>query len=197
MQESIQKKLLRVRPPRVQILYEVETEGSIIIKELPCIIGVVSDLTGFRSDSFPLYNDRKFVFVDPDNFNDILKAYAPRISFSINGPEGKQEIDITFTTFLDFDPLQILKKIPFLNEIYEKRRTIFEFSVKIANSLKLYNIAVEVKKGKSIEEALANYAFFSDDQKTHTIDLFSVIKDLDEDLLISCQQKIADIDKVV
>ena len=44
--ESIQKKLTRVRPPRVQISYDVEIGDAIQLKELPFVLGVVGDFTG-------------------------------------------------------------------------------------------------------------------------------------------------------
>jgi type VI secretion system protein ImpB len=44
--ESTQHKLDRVRPPRVQITYDVEVGGAIELKELPFIVGVMGDFTG-------------------------------------------------------------------------------------------------------------------------------------------------------
>ncbi len=39
--ESIQKRLQKVRPPRVQLTYEVERGDAIEVKELPFVVGVV------------------------------------------------------------------------------------------------------------------------------------------------------------
>ena len=44
--ESIQDKLGRVRPPRVQIRYDVEIDGAIELKELPFVVGVLGDYSG-------------------------------------------------------------------------------------------------------------------------------------------------------
>ena len=41
--ESLQHKLDRVRPPRVQITYDVETGGAMQKVELPFIVGVLAD----------------------------------------------------------------------------------------------------------------------------------------------------------
>ncbi len=43
---SAQHKLDRVRPPRVQITYDVEIGGAIELKELPFVVGVLGDFTG-------------------------------------------------------------------------------------------------------------------------------------------------------
>jgi type VI secretion system protein ImpB len=42
--ESTQHKLDRVRPPRVQITYDVEIGDAIELKELPFVMGVLGDL---------------------------------------------------------------------------------------------------------------------------------------------------------
>ena len=44
--ESTQHVLSRVRPPRVQITYDVEIGGAIEKKELPFIVGIMADLSG-------------------------------------------------------------------------------------------------------------------------------------------------------
>ena len=46
MAESQQKKLDRVRRPRVQITYDVETNGAMQKIELPFVVGVMADLSG-------------------------------------------------------------------------------------------------------------------------------------------------------
>ena len=49
--ESVQKKLQRVRPPRVQVTYDVEIGDAIQLKELPFVLGVLGDFTGCRRNS--------------------------------------------------------------------------------------------------------------------------------------------------
>ncbi|PYO74825.1 MAG: hypothetical protein DMD64_02445, partial [Gemmatimonadetes bacterium] len=44
--ESVHKKLERIRPPRVNITYEVETGGAMEVRELPFVMGVLADFTG-------------------------------------------------------------------------------------------------------------------------------------------------------
>ena len=79
--ESTQKKLERVRPPRVQIAYEVETGGAIELKEIPFVMAVLADLSGQPTDPLPKLKDRKFVDVTPDNFDDVLASMKPHLQF--------------------------------------------------------------------------------------------------------------------
>ena len=58
--ESQQKKLGRIRPPRVHITYDVETGGAIEKRDIPFVVGVLADLSGQPSKPLPKLKDRKF-----------------------------------------------------------------------------------------------------------------------------------------
>ena len=64
MPESVNRKLERVRPPRVHITYDVETGDAIEMKELPFVMGVLGDFTGQPIDPLPRLKDRKFVEIN-------------------------------------------------------------------------------------------------------------------------------------
>ncbi|MFY0575196.1 type VI secretion system contractile sheath small subunit [Cystobacter fuscus] len=49
--ESIQHVLDRVRPPRVQITYDVEIGDAVEQKELPLVVGVLADRLASRRSS--------------------------------------------------------------------------------------------------------------------------------------------------
>ncbi len=74
MSESTQHKLDRIRPPRVQITYDVEIGDAIEMKELPFVAGIMADLSGKPEGPLPKVKDRKFVEIDRDNFNDVLAS---------------------------------------------------------------------------------------------------------------------------
>ncbi len=81
--ESTQHKLDRVRSPRVQITYDVEIGGAIELKELPFVVGVLGDFTGQPAQPLPKLKERKFVEVNPDNFDTVLEGMKPHLSFSV------------------------------------------------------------------------------------------------------------------
>ncbi len=80
---STQHKLDRVRPPRVQITYDVETGGAIEVKELPFVVGVLGDFTGQPEQPLPKLKERRFVEVTPDNFDSVLESMKPHLSFAV------------------------------------------------------------------------------------------------------------------
>jgi len=86
MAESIQHKLDRVRPPRVQITYDVQIGDAFQVKELPLVVGVLADLSGQLPEGTtpPRLRDRQFVEIDRDSFKDIFAKINPRSSFTVD-----------------------------------------------------------------------------------------------------------------
>ncbi len=126
MSESIQHKLSRVRPPRVHITYDVEIGGAIQVRELPFVMGIMSDLSGQREDDLPPVKERKFIEIDRDNFPEILSRIKPHLKVSVpnvidEAAEGNFVSDIYFESMSDFSPVNIIKNIEPLNEIYQSR----------------------------------------------------------------------------
>src|ERR1043166_359327 len=83
MAESLQHKLDRVRRPRVQITYDVETNGAMEKIELPLVVGVLADLSGQPKEALRPLKERKFVPIDRDTFNDVLAKAAPRLALKV------------------------------------------------------------------------------------------------------------------
>jgi len=127
MADSTQKKLERVRPPRIQISYEVETGGAIEMKELPFLMGVLGDFTGQPSEPLPKLKDRKFVEVTPDNFDDVLASMKPHLAFSVenklseDADAPKLAVDLNFRSMDDFSPDAIARQVKPLKELLDLR----------------------------------------------------------------------------
>src|SRR5690606_39229808 len=51
--DSVQKRLQKVRPPRVQLTYDVEKGDAIEQKELPFVVGVMGDFSGQPDQPLP------------------------------------------------------------------------------------------------------------------------------------------------
>jgi len=127
MAESLQHKLDRVRSPRVHITYDVETGGAIEKKELPFVMGVFGDFTGQPEEPLPRLKDRKFVEVNPDNFDSVLAAMKPHLAFGVENkisddPDaGGLRVNLKFRSMDDFEPTQVAKQIKPLNDLMELR----------------------------------------------------------------------------
>ncbi len=124
MADSSQKFIARNRAPRVQIEYDVELYGAEKKVQLPFVMGVMSDLSGKSTVETPSVSDRKFLEIDVDNFDDRMKAMAPRVEFAVPNTltgEGNLAVDLTFEKMADFTPAQIASKIEPLRKLLEAR----------------------------------------------------------------------------
>src|SRR3977135_1348624 len=123
--ESIQKKIGRVRPPRVHITYDVETGGAIEKKELPFVVGVLADLSGNPEKQLPAVKDRKFAEIDRDNFDQVLAKSAPRLTFKVDNklPHDDTRLgrEIKFRSMDDFEPQNIAVQVEPLRKLMELR----------------------------------------------------------------------------
>src|SRR5580704_16539189 len=125
--QSAQHKLDRVRPPRVQITYDVEIGDAIELKELPFVLGVLGDFTGQPDQPLAKLKDRKFVEVNPDNFDQVLESMRPHLAFSVENKlsedpnAGNLKIDLNFKNLDDFAPENVARQVKPLRELLELR----------------------------------------------------------------------------
>ncbi|MGI9485494.1 MAG: type VI secretion system contractile sheath small subunit [Geminicoccaceae bacterium] len=137
--ESVQKKLERVRKPRVHIKYEVETEGAVVEKELPFVVGVMSDLSGNNpAEPKKALKDRRFVQIDRDNFDEILARMTPGLSFKVDNvleEDGSElAVDLTFNSMEDFEPGRIVEQVEPLRKLLETRNKLRDLLTKVDRS---------------------------------------------------------------
>src|SRR5438105_11226574 len=124
---SSQKFIARNRAPRVQIEYDVEIYGAEKKVELPFIMGVMADLSGKPADSLPPVDERKFLEIDVDNFDDRLKGTKPRVAFQVPNTltgEGNLSVELTFDSMDDFSPAAVASKVDALNKLLEARKQL-------------------------------------------------------------------------
>ena len=136
--ESTQHKLDRVRPPRVQITYDVETGGAIEKLELPFVFGIMADLGRNPDEPLPLLKDRKFVEIDRDNFNAILKSIRPTLGNvkaplpTAEDPDAHLTVGaLQFTNIDDFSPINVLSQVPELSDLFEQRQLLSELQSRL------------------------------------------------------------------
>jgi type VI secretion system protein ImpB len=121
---SSQKFIARNRAPRVQIEYDVELYGAQKKVQIPFVMGVMADLSGDAKDPLPSVDDRKFVNIDTDNFDERMKSMKPRVAISVPNTltgEGNMQVDITFESMDDFSPAAVARKVDALNKLLEAR----------------------------------------------------------------------------
>jgi type VI secretion system protein ImpB len=146
--ESVQKRLQKVRPPRVQMTYDVEIGDAIESKELPFVVGVVGDFGGNSEVEQKRLKDRKFVGIDRDNFDEVMKGVAPRAAFQVpntlGGDGGRFGVDLTFAALGDFRPEAVVEQVEPLRKLLEARTKLADLRNKLAGNDKLEDILNDV-----------------------------------------------------
>ena len=147
--QSAQHKLDRVRPPRVQITYDVEVGGAIEIKELPFVVGVLGDFTGNPEQPLPRLKDRKFVEVNPDNFDTVLEGMKPHLSFAVENKLSDEsdapqlKVDLKFKKLEDFEPANVAKQVKPLRELLELRTRLSDLRGTLLGNDKLEELLLD------------------------------------------------------
>ena len=121
---SSQKFIGRNRAPRVQIEYDVELYGAQKKVQVPFVMGVMADLTGDAKEPLSPVDERKFLVIDTDNFDDRMKSMQPRVAISVPitlTGEGNLSVDMTFNCMDDFTPAAVARKVDALSKLLEAR----------------------------------------------------------------------------
>jgi len=146
--ESTQHKLDRVRAPRVQLTYDVEIGDAIEKKELPFVAGVLGDFSGNPAEPLPRLKDRKFVNIDKDNFNDVLKGMKPRLQFQAENKlanDGSRiGVELNFRSLADFEPENVVQQVEPLRKLLEARQKLADLRNKMAGNDKFEELLSEV-----------------------------------------------------
>jgi len=146
--ESIQKRLQKVRPPRVQLTYDVEKGDAIEQKEIPFVVGVLGDFSGKPEQALPKIKDRKFVNVDLDNFDEVMEGMAPRAVFRVPNKLGEQGgefgVELTFKSIDDFRPEAVVQQVEPLRKLLEARSKLADLRNKLAGNEKLEDLLNDV-----------------------------------------------------
>jgi type VI secretion system protein ImpB len=158
MPESVFDRKARVRPPRVHITYEVETGGALVLKELPFVLGVLSDLSGQPKEPLAKLKDRKFEDIDRDNFNDVLKRMKPRLALRVDNTlkdDGSElAVELNFQKLDDFRPENVVRQVEPLNKLLDVRNQLKDLLGRLEGNDRLEELLGAVTDNDAVREKL-------------------------------------------
>ncbi len=135
MAESTQHKLDRVRPPRVQITYDLEVGDAVEMRELPFVVGVMADLSGKPEEPLPPLKERKFVQIDRDNFDSVMASIEPRLALRVANrvadDDSQFNVELKFREMDDFHPAHLIRQVDSLRKLYEARQRLTDLLAKL------------------------------------------------------------------
>jgi type VI secretion system protein ImpB len=146
--ESTQKRIARDRAPRVQINYDVEIGDAIETKELPFVLGVLGDYTGHTKEPLPKLKERKFVQIDGESFDDVMKGMAPclvlRVDNKLKNDDSEMAVELNFHKMEDFEPAQVVQQVEPLRRLLEARTRLSDLRGKLAGNDKLEDLLEKI-----------------------------------------------------
>ena len=146
--ESLQKKVGRVRPPRVHITYDVQVGDAIEKRDLPFVVGVLADLSGMPEKPLPPISKRKFIQIDRDNVNEVMQKIGPRLAFKVQNrlteDDTKLNVDLHFESMDDFQPAKVAQQITPLRKLLELRNSLANLRSSLIGNEKLDNLLQEM-----------------------------------------------------
>ena len=167
MADSSQKRVGRVRPPRVQITYDVEEGDGTASRDLPMVAGIISNLSG-DSDDPAAYNERQFVEVEQGGVDRFMKRIRPKLEFSVSNEltgESEDEIRVSleFDSLDDFSPMGVASRIPQTAKLLDARRKLTDLFGKVEANDKLDGILGDILADADKQERLRSELGLNDD----------------------------------
>jgi type VI secretion system protein ImpB len=166
---SIHDRLKRVRKPRVHITYDVETDGAVLEKELPFVVGVMGDFTGDSTKPLKPLKDRRFVQIDKDNINEVMRNMAPglnlKVKNTLENDGSEMAVNLEFNSMDDFEPAAIVDQVEPLKKLMDTRNQLRDLMTKIDRSEELEGIMEKVLQNTDNLDELAKALEIAGDDK--------------------------------
>lgn len=162
--EGTAHKIGRIRAPRVHITYDVESGGAKEMKELPFVMGVLADLSGKSEQPLANLKDpkRKFVEIDRDNFDDVMKGIKPRLAYTVDNKltndASKMGVELKFNSLEDFGPEQVASQVEPLRKLVEVREQLSALLAKADGNDKLADKLEEIIKNTDLQQKIGKEA---------------------------------------
>lgn len=141
---------------RINITYRPATNSK-EQKELPFRMAMLGDFT-MRPDDTPL-EERKMIRVDKDNFSDVMKSQKLELSVNVKnkltGKEGDEMgVKLNFATLKDFEPEQIARQVPELNQLLETREALTALKAPLSNKRDFQKKIADIVKDEETRKKL-------------------------------------------
>lgn len=166
---SIHDRLKKVRKPRVHITYDVETDGAVLEKELPFVVGVMGDFSADSTKPVKPLKERRFIQIDKDNINEVMRNMSPGLNIKVDNTlenDGSEmAVNLKFDSMDDFEPAAIVEQVEPLKKLMDTRNKLRDLMTKIDRSEELEGLMEKVLQNSDDLNALAE-ALGQIDEKT-------------------------------
>ena len=98
---------------------------------------------------FPGSEDRRFVEITPDNFDNVLESMKPHVAFSVDNKlsddddAGQLKVDLNFKSMDDFEPEKVARQVKPLRELLELRTRLNDLKGALQTNDKLDEVLLD------------------------------------------------------
>lgn len=150
MSKGTQQKLSAYKPPRVQITYDLEVNGSPKEQDIPFVVGVMANFSGHLHEKTKKIKNEKFLEINKENFNSVVQSFSPKLKIKvpnkIKNDGSFSQIELNFNSIEDFNPGKIAIKVEALKELLEIRKKLLELQTNVECNEKLEETLVHFVK---------------------------------------------------
>jgi type VI secretion system protein ImpB len=129
-----------------------------VMKELPFVLGVMSDLAGQQKEAPKKLKDRKFVEIDRDNFDDVLQSIKPRLAYRVDNKlqdDGSElSVELNFEKLADFNPENVVKQVQPLNDLLEVRNKLKDLLSRTEGNDRLEELLGSIMENEDVRNKL-------------------------------------------
>jgi type VI secretion system protein ImpC len=151
MARAVQQKLKRVRPPKVHISYDVQTADSIESRDVPFVVGILGPFGGLGNEQAIPLRDRRFVAIDPDNFDSVLAGFQPSLRFLVENKLTEEDaerikVSLLFRSMDDFTPPNVARQLAPLRTLLESRSNLAMLRDLVARNERLESLLTGIDR---------------------------------------------------
>ena len=131
-----------------------------VMKEIPFVLGVVADLSGQSKEKPPKLKDakRKFVEIDRDNFDDVLKSMKPRLALRVDNTlkdDGSElAVELNFEKLADFRPESLARQVKPLSDLQDVRNQLKDLLGRMEGNDRLEELLASITDNEGVRDKL-------------------------------------------
>ncbi len=130
------------------------------MKELPFVVGVMGDFSGDPTEPLKSLKDRKFIQVDRENFDQVMRRMSPglkmRVENVLKGDGSEMPVSLKFESLEDFEPGRVVEQVEPLRKLMETRNKLRDLMAKADSSEQLESLLEQILQDNAQIEGLRN-----------------------------------------
>jgi len=109
---------------------------------------VVGDFSGNPTEPLKPLKDRKFIQIDRDNFDDVMKRMTPGLNIradnTLKDDGSEMSLQLKFESLDDFEPSAVARQVEPLKKLLETRDKLRDLATKVDRSDDLEQVLEQV-----------------------------------------------------